>query len=59
MRGVISEAERFSNGGTYLNFDGHEEGDPAGLVQAAFGDDLGGGPWTGGKFESVGVIVDL
>jgi hypothetical protein len=37
VRDVISEAARFGNGGTYLNFDGQDDADAADQVDAAFG----------------------
>ncbi len=42
VREAISDAEPFTCGGTYLNFDGQEDdgGGPA-LVEAAYGDNLG------------------
>ncbi|MGV9771054.1 FAD-binding oxidoreductase [Streptosporangium sp. NPDC003464] len=40
VRHVISQAEEFSTGGTYLNFDGDGPGEGPELVRAAFGDNL-------------------
>jgi hypothetical protein len=39
-RGVIREAERFSNGMTYLNFSGQEDSKAPELVESAFGRNL-------------------
>ena len=40
VRNVIEDAQQFSNGGTYLNFDAPDEAEGAELVAAAFGDNL-------------------